>query len=120
MTEILPLPTSIGTVTPGWLTAALRAGGLDGVTVTAVNSTAIGEGVGFIGQVARLDLDYSGASQTAPPSLVAKLRSTDPGSRMIGVAFGLYEREVRFYKELAEQAGLPVPRCYFAAYDATA
>jgi hypothetical protein len=32
--------------------------------------------------------------------------------------YGLYEREVRFYQQLAPQAGITVPRCYVAEYDA--
>lgn len=120
MTPTRPLPTSIEALTPEWLTAALREGGLSDVTVTGVKSTVIGEGVGFIGQVARLELAYAASVAGAPPSIIAKLPSSDPGSRMIGVAFGLYEREVRFYTELAPASDLPAPRCYFAAYDPSA
>jgi hypothetical protein len=115
-----PLPTSIDALTPEWLTAALREGGLKDVTVTGAQSTVIGEGVGFIGQVARLELTCAPPVAGAPSSIVAKIPSSDPGARMIGVAFGLYEREVRFYSELSHQAGLPAPKCYFAAYDAAA
>jgi hypothetical protein len=38
---------------------------------------------------------------------------------MVGVAFGLYEREVRFYADLAAECGIPAPKPYFAHYDAT-
>src|SRR5262249_60620418 len=31
-----------------------------------------------------------------------------------------YEREVRFYRELAPEIGLATPRCYFAHYDPVA
>lgn len=121
MTEITPLPTAPAGLTPDWVTAALRSGGvLAEGRVSSVESEIIGEGIGFIGTVARLKLQYEGASPGAPATVVAKLPSEDPGSRMVGVAFGLYEREVRFYADLAAQCGLPAPKPYFSHYDATA
>jgi hypothetical protein len=116
-----PLPVSPEGLTPEWLTAALReSGALIEGEVTAVERSVIGTGIGFIGIVTRLELTYSGAPDEAPHTLIAKLPSADPGSRMVGVAFGLYEREVRFYETLATSCGMPAPKPYFAAYDPTA
>lgn len=121
MTDTPPLPTSPEGLTPGWMTWALRCGGaLPEGTVTAVEAEVIGAGVGFIGTVARLTLSYDGAAPGAPATVIAKLPSDDPGSRMVGVAFGLYEREVRFYSDLASDCGLPAPKAYFSEYDAAA
>lgn len=114
------LPVSPEGLTPEWLTAALREGGaLPTGEVTAVEHAIIGTGIGFIGTVTRLMLTCSGAPAEAPATLIAKLPSADPGSRMVGVAFGMYEREVRFYETLAPDCGVPAPKPYFAAYDAT-
>ena len=116
-----PLPVSPEQLTPAWLTAALRESGtLPEGEVAAVEQAVIGTGVGFIGIVTRLTLTYSGAPADAPRTLIAKLPSSDPGSRMVGVAFGLYEREVRFYETLANTCGVPAPKPFYAAYDATA
>lgn len=121
MPELTPLPATPQGLTPEWLTTALRSSGaLPSGTVTAVEYDIIGAGIGFIGTVARLKLSYEGAPATAPATMVAKLPSEDPGSRMVGVAFGLYEREVRFYDDLGAQCGLPAPKSYFSHYDATA
>jgi len=98
---------------------AARIGCLPEGRVTGVELSVIGEGVGFIGTVGRMALTYEGAAAGVPGSVIVKLPSEDPGSRMVGVAFGLYEREVRFYLDLAPQAGMDVPRAYFAKYDAT-
>lgn len=118
---ITPLPVAPEGLTAEWLTGALRQSGalVDG-TVTGVEQSVIGTGVGFIGIVTRLRLEYSGAAANAPRTLIAKLPSSDPGSRMVGVAFGLYEREVRFYETLATTCGVPAPTPYFAAYDPAA
>jgi hypothetical protein len=108
-------------LTPEWLTKALHSSGvLPTGAVTAVKSTVIGAGVGFIGTIARLDLTYEGAPESAPSTIIAKLPSEDPGSRMVGVAFGLYEREVRFYSDLAGACGLATPKPFFSYYDAAA
>jgi hypothetical protein len=121
MTELTPLPTTIEGLTPEWLTAALRSSGaLPEGRVSAATSEVIGAGIGFIGTVARLSLTYEGSAPDSPSTLIAKIPSDDPGSRMVGVAFGLYEREVRFYSDLATQCGIPAPKPYFAHYDATA
>jgi hypothetical protein len=114
-----PLPSSLEDITAKWLTETLRAAGaLDSnAEVTSVAHDLISAGVGFIGVVARLSLEYSpGAS--GPASIVAKLASPDPGSRMLGAAFGLYEREASFYSDLAATCGIPAPSAYFARYDA--
>lgn len=118
----LPLPQSPADITPEWLTTVLRdcgALGGDGA-VEAVTSTEISAGVGFIGVVARLALTCTGQADGVPASLVAKLPSPDPGSRMIGAAFGLYERESRFYGDIAATCGMPTPRVYFTGYDPAA
>ena len=49
----------------------------------------------------------------APRSVVVKLPSAEPGNRQIGIAMGLYENEVRFYREIAPQAGITVPRLHW-------
>lgn len=121
MTELTPLPTIPEEITPAWLTAALRSSGaLPAGTVRQIEAEVIGTGVGFIGTIARLKVTYDGAPADSPATLIAKLPSPDPGSRMVGVAFGLYEREVRFYADLSDDCGLPAPKCYFAYYDAAA
>ncbi|MBA4179230.1 MAG: hypothetical protein C0506_01440 [Anaerolinea sp.] len=117
--DSLPIPASMEAVTPAWLTAILRAGGhLPQGDVTGVEVSLIGAGVGFIGSVGRLKLSYGGAPSNAPATLVAKLPSNDAGSRALGMMYGLYEREVRFYQQLAPEAGIAVPACYHADYDA--
>ena len=49
--------------------------------------------------------------------MVLKVAATDPVSRQTGLALGLYEREVRFYTEVAPNLGGPVAPCFDAGYD---
>ena len=47
-----------------------------------------------------------------------KVAASDPVSRQTGLALGLYEREVRFYGDIAPRLGGPIAPCYHAAIDA--
>jgi len=119
MSETLSIPANLEAITADWLTDVLRAGGhLPHGAVVGSETTIIGAGVGFIGTVARLTLSYDGAPSTAPATLIAKVPSEDPGSRSIGMMYGAYEREVRFYQHLGSNAGIPVPQCFHADFDA--
>ncbi len=117
-----PFPASPEAVTPEWLTVALRASGAlgPGGTVTSVAHATFGEGFGFVGLMVRLTPEYGGDADGAPATIIAKFPPLDAGSRQIGLMYGVYEREVRFYNELARESAIDVPRCHFAGYDAAA
>lgn len=111
-------PTAAQDITPAWLTGALaRSGGLNGAQVAAFDVEPVGAGVGFLGVVSRLTLSYDRDAPDAPRSVIAKLPSSDPGARMITTTFRHYEKEVRFYEQLAKANCLRAPRSYFAAFD---
>lgn len=74
------------------------------VTVTPV-------GTGQLGETYRIGLDYDGGA-TGPASLIIKLAAADETSRETARAWQLYEREVRFYRELAPRAGIDTPHAY--------
>lgn len=87
-------------LTPGWLTAVLRARGrLRDARVIQVSKTPIGNGM--LGLNLRLTLEYDRAESGAPATLVSKMASLRPESRESGAALQLYARETRFYQELA-------------------
>ena len=65
----------------------------------------------------RIGLSYSDGHH-GPRSVVLKVAATDPMSRQTGLALGLYEREVRFYTDIAPGIGGPIAPCYPAAFDA--
>ena len=101
-------PTHPGDVTADWLSAQLRASGLlDAAQVTAVRWEAIG--TGQVGDSARFHLTYN--HETAAPATVAgKFPAADAMSRGTAAAFGLYAKEVGFYRELAPQLDIRVPQ----------
>lgn len=113
-----PTPNSSETVTAAWLTAAL--GGpeaLGGASVTAFEASRIGEGIGFMAIVNRLSLTYDRPSAVAPRTVIAKFASPDPGARGIAGAFHMYEKEVRFYEQMAAETPMQSPRAYHQSVD---
>lgn len=96
-------------LTADWLTAALGAGRVDDFTVERI-------GTGQMSECYRVGLTYSDG-QDGPASVVLKVAAADSSSRQTGLAMGLYEREVRFYTDIAPTLHGPVSECHHAAYD---
>jgi aminoglycoside phosphotransferase (APT) family kinase protein len=112
-----PFPPQPGDVTPEWLTAVLRRSGAVGphATVIGVTHDSLSEGVGMMGTVSRLHLDYENPAD-GPRSLILKSASEAPMSRQVAAKFRPYEREVNFYLGLGEALEPQVPHAYYAAY----
>lgn len=110
MTDV---PRTLADITPEWLSYALDT------TVTAVDASVIAEGEGFMGRLARLHLTYPGGSSGAahPATAVAKLPTDEPGSVALGQLLRIWEREARFYLDLAPRLPVRTPRCYYAGGD---
>jgi hypothetical protein len=112
------IPQSIDEVTPAWLTGVLRSSGhLERGRVVRREPELLGEGAGFVGQIVRLRLAYDVPESRAPESLIVKLPIRVAQNRQVGEALGAYEREVRFYAEIADRVPIAKPACYHAAMD---
>jgi hypothetical protein len=120
MGEGLGIPQQPDDVTPAWLTEALHEGGaLDAATkITALTRDELSAGVGFIGIVLRLTPTYEGDAAGAPESIIAKMPSPDPAARQLAAMYGLYERELQFYRRLAPKISFRTARCYYSDGDA--
>jgi hypothetical protein len=68
-------------------------------------------GIGAMADTFLVTLRWS-AGATGPSSLVAKLPSVDPQAARTAASLGAYEREARFYAELAPRTGLSLPTHY--------
>lgn len=113
------LPSSLAALTAEWLTAALHEGGslpAEG-RVVSFELQRLGAGEGFLGELARIRPRYEGDARGAPATFVAKMPSLVPENRALGVVFTAYEREIRFYRELASLTDVSMPRCYFGGLD---
>src|ERR1700734_2780077 len=100
-------------LTAAWLTAAIGAGDVADFELERI-------GTGQMSECYRVRLSYADgtAGPARPESVVLKVAASDPVSRQTGVALGLYEREVRFYGDIAPRLGGPIAPCYHASFDA--
>jgi len=104
-------------LTPEWLTAALASSGtLQGASVVDASSSPLG--TGQMSDSLRVTLAYDRPTD-APATLVAKLPSTDAGTRASALSLRNYEKEVRFYRSLAPGLDVRVPRLHYADIAAT-
>ncbi|OWK28575.1 phosphotransferase [Sphingomonas mucosissima] len=102
-------------VDAAWLTTRLRgAGVLREASVTSVEATPVG--VGMLGDSIRFVVKYDG-DERAPGSFVGKFASANPTSRQTGAGFGLYEREVGFYRHVADTVAIRSPKCVSIEHD---
>ena len=114
----MKIPASPEDLDAAWLTAALRQGGaLQKAAVASFEIRPLADGEGFMGQLLRVRPVYDREEPDAPASLVVKLSSQTPEMRQRVATRLAYQREVRFYQRLADQASLPTPRCYYAEVD---
>lgn len=106
-----PIVDRVDDLTPEWLSAALRSGGLD-VTVVGVEHRPVG--TGQMAESHRLALSYESGPGDGPATLVAKVPAAGPESRAAGASGG-YANEVGFYRDLAATVTIRVPDCRYAA-----
>jgi hypothetical protein len=109
------IPAGATSITAEWLREAADAPELKGVRSVAAER--LGEGVGMTTEIYRLTLGYADGAVPGPATLVAKLQASLPGMRDVANAYGLYEREVLFYRDLAATIEMRSPRAYVAEFD---
>ena len=109
-------PTMPDEMTGEWLTQILRDADVikDG-RVDSFEAKPIGGVKGALGQLFRVNLTVEPVDTLAPQTLIAKFAPADAEWRMNFHHAGFFEREVRFYRELAEEVTLSVPDCYYSA-----
>ncbi|GGF17400.1 DUF7064 domain-containing protein [Williamsia phyllosphaerae] len=91
MTSSLAVAT-VADLTPEWLSAVVGTG-----TVSDFSTERIG--TGQVSENHRVTLTYSAGD--GPAAVIVKVAASDETSRSSGVSMGLYEREVRFYQDVA-------------------
>ncbi len=112
------IPSGVSEITVEWLTHALgEAGEAPEYAVRSLVCEPVVEGTSFTSEVERLRVEYEPAGPAGPATLVAKLPSRSERNRAVAGLFRLYEREVRFYGDLAGRSPLRTPPSRFTAMD---
>ncbi len=106
---------TVEALTPEWLNRALDAQWSTARRpILSVHAEALG--TGQMCDSYRLRVTFADDSTA---TLVAKLPAADPNSRMAGLLMRAYEKEVRFYQELAPQLAVRTPAALHADIDAS-
>ena len=112
------IPIGIDDIDPRWLTAAIGSRLAEGVEVRSFSVETIGTGIGLMGLLYRLTIDYDGdLGGHAPPTVIVKLPVLIDATRQVALAYRFYEKEVAFYRQLAAETTLRTPEIYFSAHD---
>jgi aminoglycoside/choline kinase family phosphotransferase len=109
------IPAQVADITVDWLNDTLGPRGEVG-TIASFEVERLGEGVGILGELARLTLTYAPGS-TGPATMIAKCQSPAPENQFLSQMMGFYLREVNVYREIADRLGdidLRVPHAYHA------
>lgn len=111
------IPADAHDISPGWLNTVdtLRRD----AEIVDCSTTRIGEDIGFICRIFRVQLTWNRQTDGCPDSIVAKLNSVDPQHDRYWArpGFSAYEKEARFYHEVAPGANLRTPECYYHEID---
>ena len=113
------IPQDLSDVNQEWIHASLQhKRPFPDTELKSFSIEIIGEGIGFMGEVVKLTLEYASTSefQNSTHSTILKL-PTQTANRNIGEMLGVYEREVRFYNELQHQIDVRTPRFFVAVMD---
>ena len=114
---MIPVPDSIDEVTADWLTTVLQGAGVIGCRVSEVESTHFGEGIGMMSYMVRCRLRYDAPQGGEPGSVIVKLEPTGEVYRKSIENWRGFEREIRFYRDVAQAVRFRVPTFHHGAYD---
>ena len=109
-------PRHVSEISAAWLDEILRDDGATQSHVVGVESKVIGEGIGYLSSVARVKLTYDdpkAIERGAPASVVVKIEPECDEFRRMGQEFHAFEREIRFYREIASRVKIRLPKIYF-------
>ena len=107
-------PRSLDAVSAAWLTARLQAHGVD-AEVASFRPEGLGEVHGLLAELQRLHLAYGRGD--GPKSLIIKFWAASEQNREVGLRFGVYRRELLFYRDAAAATGMALPVVYAAEID---
>ena len=109
------IPTSMHEVTDQWLIDILSSQqAFADDPISSVDRQSVGDGIGQVGEFNKVVVTTESSKQT---TLFLKLRAPIEGMHAVALRYKMYEKEVRFYNELAPQMDVRTPEVYYADYD---
>ena len=114
----MELPETTKDITVGWLNEVLHENGLLGnAKIVSLAVEQIGVGRGLVSDIAKLNLDYDTKTANLPKTMIAKLPPSLPASQEFAMSNNIFEREIRFYLEVAPSSPIRTPKLLYGAVD---
>ncbi len=111
-------PRTIEDISAAWINDVLRdAGIVRRSTICEIEVKSIGEGLGFLSGRARVTIRCDFVEDGVPATLVVKLPSCIKEGMEFADSTHAYEREIRFYREVAPRTSIRVPRMFATILD---
>ncbi|MEX3011084.1 phosphotransferase [Hoeflea sp. TYP-13] len=107
------IPDIAEEITADWLTVALFGSGAISCRVQNVETQPFGADVGTLSSMVRCRLTYDDPRGDEPASVVVKLMPENPAIRQRLEELRGFEREIRFYREVAARSLVRVPRFHY-------
>jgi len=104
------IPAQVDDITVDWLNEVL---GDEFGTLASIAIEHFAEGVGILGELARITLTYA-SGESGPTTVIAKCPSAIKENHALVLAMGFYVREVTFYREVADRVPMRVPKLHHA------
>jgi hypothetical protein len=119
--KAMMLPAKINDVTAAWLDEALHENGFFGkdVKIGSIDIKTMGVGEGFQSDMTRIFPSYASPLQ-GPKSMVIKLPSSYEPANSVAMMFNTYEKEIRFYREIAPFSPIRTPKLYLGEFNTEA
>jgi hypothetical protein len=105
------LPKSLTEIDPAWMTEALQDAGHDAPEVKDLEYEPMPGIIGTLGEVGIFTLDYAGDTHL-PDKLLGKCPLDHDAARLYNQVMRYYRRETGFYRDLAHEVPMRVPRCW--------
>lgn len=108
-------PMHVDEITPEWITHALREGGfLKDASVKSIEKKVIGDAKGFLSSVVQVKIEYDTIEKDAPVSVVVKIEPEEGGFKDFGDELNAFQREIHFYRDVAANLSIRLPKLYYA------
>lgn len=107
---MVDVPVSLTQIDAAWLTGALAEAGHAG-TVTSLSYEPMPGNIGTLGEVGIFSVEYSGET-ALPDRFVGKCPLDHDAARLYNSVMRYYRRETGFYRDLAGEVPMRVPRCW--------
>jgi thiamine kinase-like enzyme len=115
------IPAQSKDITADWLNEVLRESGfLKDSKIESITHTPMAIGKGFMSDMARITLKYDRKAPHLPKTIIAKMPTTFESALAVARLFKTYEREIRFYSEIAPESPLRTPSLIYCDFDSAA